>query len=136
MTIRVSLPQGLREQILREARRAHPRECCGLVEGKCDAQTFRITALHPARNLAAVPDRFEIDPQDQFTAHKAARAGGRAIVGCYHSHPNGHARPSAADQAGAGEENFLWLIASNEEVTAFVYLRGKFVGADWVTSSV
>jgi len=131
----VVLPQELRDQILRAAQDAHPRECCGLLEGACEGQAFRITALHPARNLAKAADTFEIDPRDQFAAHKAARAQGGAIIGCYHSHPNGRAEPSATDQAGAGEENFLWLIAANESLKAFVYLRGEFVGADWVTSS-
>ena len=134
--MRVVLPDGLRAQILREARGAYPRECCGLIEGACEAQTFRIAVLHPARNLADRADKFEIDPHDQFAAHKGARARGQAIVGCYHSHPNGRAEPSTADRAGAGEENFLWLIASNEDVKAFVYLDGRFTGADWVTSSV
>jgi desampylase len=134
--MRVALPDALRAQLLREARAADPHECCGLIEGAREQGNFRVTTLHPARNLADAPDRFEIDPQDQFAAHKAARARGHAIVGCYHSHPSGRAQPSAADLAGADEENFLWLIASNENVNAFVYLRGEFVGADWVTSSV
>ncbi|HKX64885.1 MAG TPA: M67 family metallopeptidase [Rhizomicrobium sp.] len=124
---RVVLPQALRDQILRAAQDAHPRECCGLVEGACEAENFRITALHPARNLAGAADRFEIDPRDQFAAYKAARARGAAIVGCYHSHPHGRAAPSAADQAGAGEENFLWLIAGSGEINAFVYAQGGFV---------
>ena len=131
----VILPDGLRAQILREAKSAHPRECCGLMEGLREAGRFRITALHPSRNLAERPDRFDIDPRDQFAAYKAARAQHRAIIGCYHSHPNGCAEPSAMDLAGAGEENFLWLIASNDRVNAFVYLDGRFVGAEWVTSS-
>ncbi|HKU54453.1 MAG TPA: M67 family metallopeptidase [Rhizomicrobium sp.] len=126
---RVALPQALRDQILRAAQDAYPRECCGLVEGACEAQTYRITALHPARNLAGAADRFEIDPRDQFTAYKAARARGSAIVGCYHSHPNGRAAPSAADQAGAGEEDFLWLIAASGEINAFVYAQGGFLPA-------
>lgn len=134
--IPVAMPQVLRGQILREARQASPQECCGLVEGARAADGFRITALHPARNLAGAPDRFEIDPRDQFAAHKCARARGSAIVGCYHSHPNGRTEPSAADLAGAGEENFLWLIASDESLAVFVYSGGRFVGADWVTSSV
>ena len=79
------------------------------------------------------------DPADQFAAQKAARAQGQAIIGCYHSHPGGQAQPSAADLAGAGEEDFLWLIASGETLNAFVYSRGGFArldwGADWVTSS-
>ena len=125
----VALPQELRDQILRAAQDAHPRECCGLLEGACEAENFRITALHPARNLAEAADRFEIDPRDQFAAHKAARAQGRAIIGCYHSHPNGRAEPSAVDLAGAEEENFLWLIAASGEINAFVYAQGGFVPA-------
>ena len=131
----VIMPDGLRAQILREARSAHPHECCGLVEGLRETGGFRITALHPSRNLADRPDRFDIDPRDQFAAYKCARAQHRAIIGCYHSHPNGRAQPSAADLAGADEENFLWLIASNDRVNAFVYLDGRFAGAEWVTSS-
>ena len=131
----VIMPDGLRAQILREARSAYPHECCGLIEGLREAGHFRITALHPARNLADDADKFDIDPRDQFAAYKRARTQARAIIGCYHSHPNGRAQPSAADLAGAGEENFLWLIAANEDVKAFVYLDGRFAGAEWVTSS-
>jgi proteasome lid subunit RPN8/RPN11 len=67
---------------------------------------------------------------------KKARASGAAIIGCYHSHPEGAPRPSARDLAGAKEEDFLWLIVAGEALEAFVYLEGVFVGADWVTSSV
>jgi desampylase len=131
----VVLPDDLRAQILRQARAAGPRECCGLLEGTRQDGSFRVTALHPAHNLAGDSGRFEIGPREQITAQKAARAGGHTLIGCYHSHPGGRAQPSAADQAGAGEENFLWLIVGGEDLGAFVYLRGKFVGADWVTSS-
>jgi proteasome lid subunit RPN8/RPN11 len=133
--VRVTLPARLAADIHAAACDAFPDECCGLLEGARDSESFHITALHPACNLAASPDRFEINPADHFAALKAARAAGHAIIGCYHSHPNGKALPSAADLAGAGEDNFLWLIASNEDLAAFVYLRGRFTGADWVTSS-
>lgn len=131
----VRLPAELRAQILRESQVAGGSECCGLVEGSRECGNFRVTALHPARNLAAAPDRFEIDPRDHLAAHKAARANGCMLIGCYHSHPNGNAQPSATDLAGAGEEDFLWLIAAAEKLNAFVYRGGSFFGADWVTSS-
>ena len=105
--------------------------CCGLLEGLRDADGFRITALHRARNLAAAADRFEIDPRDHFAAHKCARARGGAVIGCYHSHPQGEAKPSAADQTGAGEEDFLWLIAGDGQLNAFVYADGGFSRLDW-----
>ena len=130
---RVSLPDGLRLRILEEARAAFPRECCGLVEGRLvsgvDGDEFHVTALHAARNLAPQADRFELAPEDHFQALKAARANGRSLIGCYHSHPNGRAEPSAADKNGAGEENFLWLIAAAGRLEAFVYRRGAFSGA-------
>jgi proteasome lid subunit RPN8/RPN11 len=132
--MQVVLPAALRAQILAAARAAHPGECCGLLEGIRDGGMARITALRPARNRSDDRARFEIDPVDHIAAQKAARAGGRSILGCYHSHPHGHAEPSATDLAGAGEENFLWLVVAGEELNAFVYLRGRFTGAEWVTS--
>jgi len=131
---RVALAQGLRAQILDEARTAHPGECCGLLEGlrMPSGDEFRVTALHPAQNLAPAPDRFEIAPEDHIKAFKAARANRHLLIGCYHSHPNGRAEPSAADKAGAGEEDFLWLIAADDRLEAFVYRRGEFSGAGLV----
>lgn len=139
MIASLTLPPALRAEILRAARRAAPQECCGLVEGLRDGETAQAVALHPARNLSPDARRFEIDPQDQFDALHKAREAGHAIIGCYHSHPGGGAQPSATDLAGAGEEDFLWLIAAGDAVAAFDYCDGGFsgvkVGADLVTSS-
>ena len=131
---RVALPDVLRRRMFEEARAAFPGECCGLLEGARAEQgdVFHVTALHPARNLSPTCDRFEIAPQDHIQALKAARANGRRLIGCYHSHPQGRARPSPADARGAGEEDFLWLIAAGEELAAFVYRRGAFSDADLV----
>ena len=131
----VLMPEALRRQIIEEARAAHPAECCGLLVGAREGPQFRIVELHPARNLSADARRFEIDPRDQMAAQRQAREQGSRIVGCYHSHPDGQALPSLADRAGAGEDDFLWLIAGGAVLNAFVYSRGVFTGADWVTSS-
>jgi proteasome lid subunit RPN8/RPN11 len=131
----IELPATLAGQIRQEAAAAAPRECCGLIEGRRDGEGFRVMALHPARNLAADADRFDIDPRDHLAASKAARANGIIIIGCYHSHPAGRAEPSVRDLAGAGEDNFLWLIEAGGALAAFVYLCGGFVGADCRISS-
>lgn len=135
MPRRIELPPALAEQLHQEARAAGLRECCGLIEGARDSESFRVSALHSARNLAGPADRFEIDPRDHIDAIRRARANGRGIIGCYHSHPGGKAEPSVTDLAGAGEEDFLWLIEAGGELGAFVYLRGTFTAADWVMSS-
>jgi proteasome lid subunit RPN8/RPN11 len=151
--MKLLLPADLQARIEDETRGAFPRECCGLIEGTRQDGEAHAIALHPARNIATLADRFEIAPEDHFAALKTARANGRDLIGCYHSHPNGKAAPSAADLAGAGEEDFFWLIASlsarDAPVTfaAFVYSAAGFfpvnlsgalgaLGADLVTSSV
>ena len=151
--MKLALPDSLRDQIAREAWAAYPGECCGLieglrVEGTAQRDGFHATALHPARNLAAARYRFELDPADHFKALKAARARGHALIGCYHSHPDGQAAPSQADQGGAAQAGFLWVIAATDgsdcRVAAFAYRAPGFedvalcswVGADWVTSSL
>lgn len=112
------LRDDLRAQLLAEARAAHPNECCGLVEGV----GALVTALHPARNLAAAPDRFEIDPALQFRLKRE----GRKVIGCYHSHPGGAAEPSPRDAQGASEAGFVWLIAAGEAVGAFLWDGARF----------
>ena len=146
--MKLVLPVALQDQISREAKAAYPRECCGLIEGVEDGGGFRATLLHPARNLAAAADRFDLDPADHIAALKAARARGHALIGCYHSHPDGDAVPSRADQSGAAQANFIWLIAATDgaqcRVAGFVYRSPDFaelalcasVGADLVTSSL
>jgi len=123
----VKLAPGVAAAIGAEARAALPRECCGLLEGQKDGDTWHIGAIHRAPNLACAPDRFEIDPAAHFAARRAARQRHAAIVGCYHSHPGGQAQPSATDLAGAGAEDFLWLIAADGALGAFVYRGGRFV---------
>jgi proteasome lid subunit RPN8/RPN11 len=144
----VILPAALEADIARQAVAAFPRECCGLIEGTRVGTSFHATRIHPGRNLADAPDRFEIDPMDHIAAVKAARADGANIIGCYHSHPGGEARPSRHDLAGAGQEDFLWLIAASDgaqcRIESFVYRGGCFEsashgpggGADLVTSSL
>jgi proteasome lid subunit RPN8/RPN11 len=112
MTAALFLAAVLREQLEREARAAFPRECCGLIEGRREGDAIRAVALHPTRNLSAGDDSFEIDPAGHIALTRALRGTGRQIVGCYHSHPNGRAEPSGRDWEGAGEEDFVWLIAA------------------------
>jgi proteasome lid subunit RPN8/RPN11 len=119
------LPEPLRTQLIKEARKAFPHECCGLVEATFSGSQAQATALHATRNLSVEPDRFEIDPEVQFTLMRGLRGTARQIIGCYHSHPNGRLEPSGRDLAAASEHGFLWLIAALEpreelRIAAFV----------------
>ena len=108
-------------------------EVCGLLLGTID----RIDAAIPCANVAAVPARrFEIDPVSLFAAHRAARDGGAAVVGCYHSHPTGVAVPSACDADSAMGDGAVWLIVAGGEVRGWrTEERGAFVAVELIGES-
>jgi proteasome lid subunit RPN8/RPN11 len=104
--------------ILQAAQEARSSEACGLLLGH---DTHIETAL-PAANVHPEPLRhFEIDPAALIAAHKAARerasAGGPQLLGYFHSHPDGLARPSATDAAMAPGDGRIWAIAAAGVVT-------------------
>lgn len=91
---------------------AMPHECCGLLLSTVPGGA--VDSLVEARNVAPDPERrFEVDPATLLAAHRAWRAGGPAIVGCYHSHPSGPAIPSATDATMADPAIPLWLICGS-----------------------
>ena len=112
MQIRVS--RAVLDRLVAEAAQSAPEECCGILLGRGDL----IEAASAAENVAAErARRFEIDPQALVDAHRAARCGGPAVLGYYHSHPAGPARPSATDREQAGRDRRVWAIVGSEAVT-------------------
>ena len=110
MAVRIS--RTLLDRIFAHAR-GQEREVCGLLFGGSDA----ISGIAPADNAAPDPFRhFELEPAVLLAAHRAARNGGPAITGHYHSHPSGTARPSATDAACARADGALWLIVADGDV--------------------
>lgn len=113
MILRLSSQQ--QRQLLDWAAAAHPHECCGLVLDCADGLELRLSA-----NVAADPGQhFEIDPAMLIAAEKAQRDGAHKIIGYFHSHPNGFARPSATDADMAMEDGRIWLIIAGEAITAW-----------------
>lgn len=69
-------------------------------------------------NVADAPERqFEIAPAALFAALREERAGGRKIVGYWHSHPSSGATPSVTDAQMAAPDGKLWLIVAGAEVS-------------------
>jgi desampylase len=128
MVSRVEISRSVLDGIRREAAAAAPREACGLLFG--DGQ--EIDGWQVVENVAPDPEsRFEIDPGALFAALRAERAGGRKILGYWHSHPSGNAQPSATDAAMAAADGKLWLIDSGGEVSLWRAVpagkvRGRF----------
>ncbi|HEY7984935.1 MAG TPA: M67 family metallopeptidase [Ktedonobacterales bacterium] len=109
---RVRCRTGARDSLLADLA-ARPRiEACGLLLGAADAGGWRIEATVPLRNTANSATYFEFDPAELL---QNDLRHGAAIVGVYHSHPGGPARPSATDlgqMTREAEAPWVWLILS------------------------
>jgi proteasome lid subunit RPN8/RPN11 len=118
------LTSGVLATLREEAARAAPVEACGLLLGQGDhIRTATVTAnVHPTPET-----HFEIYPAALIAAHRAMRAGGPALLGYWHSHPNGLARPSATDAAQASGDGKVWAIVASGEVTLWRDTPAGFV---------
>lgn len=103
--------KGVVEEILARAG-GSAVEVCGLLLG----DPRQVVEVVHCSNVAADPaSTFEVDPAQLIAAHRAARAGAAAVVGCYHSHPGGSPEPSPRDAAEAAPNGWLWLIVGGGE---------------------
>lgn len=111
------ISQSAHAVMVAAARDAALHEACGLLFGTAS----HIASARPAPNVAPDPARhFEIDPATLIAAHRAARAGLAApVVGYFHSHPNGLARPSATDAASAAHDGRVWVIVAGKAITCW-----------------
>lgn len=124
----VQISSDLLQRLQSVAAASPAEEVCGLLLGEPD----RIVEIRVARNIATRPaSQFEVDPQCLIAAHKAARSGGLAVIGNWHSHPNGPSAPSAEDARCAAPDGQFWLILGHGAVQCWQAVangswRGRF----------
>lgn len=110
------LPTAVRVAIVEHARQGRPEEICGILGGEYDPDgRSRVRTQYPTDNVAETPrTRYEIDPEEQLAVFERLEGRGEDIVGFYHSHPRGPARPSETDAAAATWPDHSYLIVSLE----------------------
>ncbi|HEU5304432.1 MAG TPA: M67 family metallopeptidase [Gemmatimonadales bacterium] len=95
VTLRLSA--ALVEAMRRQSEEAYPAECCGVLAGT-PGQIKEVSKLVPMTNRRTDdPHRYLISPDDLRTAEAELRSTGLEVLGCYHSHPDHPAAPSAFD---------------------------------------
>ncbi len=108
---RLTLPATALAACAAAASKAFPEEACALLEGEVRAGEVVARALHVAANVAADRRRhFEVDPRTLLRLYRETRERGSALVGVWHSHPNGVSVPSATDFAQAFDPSLVWLL--------------------------
>ncbi len=113
--IRLSRTQISEIETLAEA--AFPTESCGLLGGFSKDGEIFITHIRPSVNLAPGQenDRFEVDPKVRFDLMRELETTDEAMVGHFHSHPGGAAKPSEHDLDMAFEAELVWLITAVDQ---------------------
>lgn len=120
------IPDDVVDAVLAQAQAQRPLECCGLLVGRGDV----VVAAVAMRNVSVNPaSRFELDSREHIELRRTLRnfLPPLEIVGVYHSHPNGAARPSVTDLAEAHYPGWLHVIVGWEggdaEVRGFLLSR-------------
>ena len=126
------IARELYDQIVAHARAEAPNECCGMIA----ARDGRAVEVHPARNAAASPLRYEIDGRQQLEILTAIEEAGHELGAIYHSHTRTAPEPSQTDINLAFYPDSLYLIvglAGDEpEVRAWRIVDGTVTEAELV----
>ena len=109
----VALPAAIRSAIVDHARAEVPDEACGLIVGDAFAAVGgHALRFEPARNKAASPLRYEIDPDDLLRLTIATDDADEVFWGIVHSHTHTPARPSPPDIGLAFYTDALYVLVS------------------------
>ncbi|HEX5070387.1 MAG TPA: M67 family metallopeptidase [Vicinamibacterales bacterium] len=100
---------AVRQAIVAHARAEAPHECCGLLVGS----GRRIDVAVPLSNVDPRPRvRFRVDPAEHIAVRRIVRrlTPRLAVIGVYHSHPQGPATPSPRDMAECHYPDWIFVI--------------------------
>ena len=101
--------------IQRAAEAAYPEEACGLLVGRREpGGAWCVGAVEASANVAEPPRtrRFEVDPKLRLRLERDLRESPDSVIGVYHSHPDGSAKPSETDRSMIFEPAMVWLITA------------------------
>ncbi|HZG00634.1 MAG TPA: M67 family metallopeptidase [Chitinophagales bacterium] len=101
------------EQMMADAVRSFPHECCGFMFGTEQGDERSVTAIQAVHNVSDEDQRrrFRIEPRDYMKAERFADETQTTLLGIYHSHPNHPAVPSETDRVAA-QPFFSYVIVS------------------------
>lgn len=109
----IALPAEIRASIVAQARAEYPNEACGLIVGDRAAADGGVALRYePARNKAASPYRYELDPADLLRLTIATDDADEVFWGIVHSHTHSPAVPSPTDVGLAFYPDALYLLVS------------------------
>ena len=135
MSFHLVLPRTLHEEMVAQALREAPNECCGLFAGVVRDGTAVAERIYPLVNAAASPVLYESEYQSIKAAYLDMDQRHLDFIAVYHSHPTSAPVPSKTDLERNVSEEVVNLIVSLAESPPLV--RGwwltatEFREAEW-----
>lgn len=107
------LTSHAKNQIIEDALRTFPDECCGFLFGLENVDQRKITEITVVTNVKEGDKRrrFKISAKDYLKAEQYAEHHNLSLLGVYHSHPNHPSVPSEHDRVVA-QPYFSYIIVS------------------------
>jgi proteasome lid subunit RPN8/RPN11 len=102
----VRIARQLIDDLVAHARAEAPNECCGMIA----ARDGEAVSVYRARNAAASPLRYELDPRDQLRIMEEIDDAGLDLGAIYHSHTRSAPYPSQTDVNLAFYPDSLYVI--------------------------
>ena len=119
------ISQAFLDRLVAQARDEAPNECCGIIA----TEDGRAVEIHPARNAAASPLKYEMDGMEQYRIQTAIEDAGRELGAIYHSHTRSDPYPSQTDINLAFYPDALYVIlgvkSDEPDVRAFRIVDGE-----------
>jgi [CysO sulfur-carrier protein]-S-L-cysteine hydrolase len=131
----VLITPALLDSLIEHAVADAPNECCGIVAvaGRDPAVA---TEVYRARNTAASPLRFEVDPRELLRIIDEIELAGHELGAIYHSHTRTEPYPSQTDINLAFYPDALYVIVGlagdQPDVRAYTIRDGQVVDAELV----
>lgn len=112
----VRLTPAAWQRIVSHAAASAPLEACGILIGHRHGGSRLVVHAEPCENVYPGDRRrhFLIDPERHLALQREARERGLAILGSYHSHPDGTALPSTEDREQAHPWTVMVIVAVRE----------------------
>lgn len=124
----VTLPAGLRDELVAWARAGYPNEACGILAGdRPSSEGGTALRFYPMANAAASPFRYLIEPGEQLRVMLAIDDADEAVWGIFHSHVRSPAVPSPTDIGLAFYPEALYLICSLSDMDAPIIRAWRIV---------
>lgn len=113
----ITLSRAQARMLAEHSMREWPREACALLIGRANSVFHaNVSRIEFSPNISDRPEiRFEIDPGLRIGLERELRDQEEEIIGVFHSHPKGPARPSETDAGLVFEKHLIWLIGDLSE---------------------